>query len=69
MIYATTKCIKYNLTTQRFGSEVVTAMNMKSVLFWVVMTCTSEITQCFRGEHCFHLQVKSKLNEKPAGTR
>jgi hypothetical protein len=52
--------IKQNLLRQRVGSEVLIAMNMKSVFFWVVMMCTSETAHVSEEHIASIIRSKSK---------
>jgi hypothetical protein len=37
------------------GLQVLTAVNMKSLVFWVVLPCSlAEVHQCFREIYCLH---------------
>jgi hypothetical protein len=45
-------------TCNGVGFKVLTAVTVKTMASWVVMLCSSETAQHFKGTYCLHLQVK-----------
>jgi hypothetical protein len=41
------------------GFEVLTAVGVKSTVFWVLMVCSLETGRCFGGIYCLQLQGQS----------
>jgi hypothetical protein len=52
---------------EHVGFKVITAMVMKSTIFWVIMLCSPlTVNRCFGGKYRLHLQGrKNKLRKKP----
>jgi hypothetical protein len=44
----------------RVGFQVLTAVDMKSLIFWDIMLCSSmKVNRHFRGTYCHYLQCQS----------